>query len=55
MQFQISSRKGKRQRDTQVIKIRVLRKIFNENFALSDAEDITSGPLLNRGGTADLV
>ena len=32
-----------------------IRKIFNENFALSDAKDITSGPLLNRGGIADLL
>ena len=49
MQFQISSR---RERDIWVIKIRVLRKAFN-NFALSDAKDNTSGPL-NRGGIADL-
>ena len=52
MQFQISSRRENRQRDTRVIKIRVQRKIFS-NFALSDAEDNTSGPL-NRGGIADL-
>ena len=52
MQFQISCRRENRQRDTQVIKIRVQRKIFS-NFALSDAEDNTYGPL-NRGGIADL-
>ena len=50
MQFQSSSR---RHRDTQVIKIRVLRKVFSKNFALSDTEDKTSKPL-NRGGIADL-
>ena len=32
MQFQISSRKVNRQRDTQVIKIRVQRKIFSKQF-----------------------
>ena len=53
MQFQISSRRENRQRDTRVIKIRVQRKISANNFALSDAEDKTSGPL-NRGGIADL-
>ena len=30
-----------------------LEKILTNNFALSDAEDNTSGPL-NRGGIADL-
>ena len=53
MQFQISSRRENRQRDTRVIKIRVQRKILSKKFALSDAEDNTSGPL-NRGGIADL-
>ena len=53
MQFQISSRRENRQRDTQVIKIRVTEKFSANNFALSDAEDNTSGPL-NRGGIADL-
>ena len=52
MQFQISSRRENRQIDTRVIQIRVQRKFFS-NFALSDAEDNTSGPL-NRGGIADL-
>ena len=36
-----------------IIKIRVLRKVLVNNFALSEAEDNTSRPL-NRGGTADL-
>ena len=53
MQFQISSRRKNGQRDTQVIKIRVREKFSANNFALSDAEDNTSGPL-NRGGIADL-
>ena len=53
MQFQISSRRENRQRDTRVIKIRVQRKFSANNFALSDAEDNTSDPL-NRGGIADL-
>ena len=54
MQFQISSRRENRYRDTQIVKIRVLRLNFlANNFALSDAEDNTSGPL-NRGGVADL-
>ena len=53
MQFQIRSRRENRQRDTCVIKIRVLEKFSANNFALLDAEDNTSGPL-NRGGIADL-
>ena len=32
MQFQISSRRENRQRDTQVIKIRVLRNVISEQF-----------------------
>ena len=40
--------------DTRVIKIRVIRNVFYENFALSDAEDNTTSGLLNRGGIADL-
>ena len=48
MQFQISSRRENRQRDTRVIK-----KFSVNNFALSDAEDNTSGPL-NRRGIADI-
>ena len=53
MQFQIRSRRENRQRDTCVIKIRVLEKSSANNFTLLDAEDNTSGPL-NRGGIADL-
>ena len=54
MQFQISSRReNNRKRDT-VFKIRVLRKVFSNNVALSDAEDNTSG-LSNRGHMADLT
>ena len=37
-----------------MIKIIVQRKIFSKHFALSDAEDNTSGRL-NRGGIADLT
>ena len=37
----------------QVIKIRVLKKILAKNFALSDAEDSTSG-LLDSKGIANL-
>ena len=55
MQFQISSRWENRKRDTEGIKIRVLKKkLLANNFALSDAEDITSR-LLNRGVIADLT
>ena len=43
MQFQVSSRGENRLRN----------KFSANNFALSDAEDNTSGPL-NRGGIADL-
>ena len=54
MQFQISSRReNNRKRDT-VFKIKVLRKVFSNNFALSDAEDNTSG-LSNRGRMPDLT
>ena len=53
MQFQISSRRENRQRDTRVIKIKFKEKFSANNFTLSDAEDNTSGPL-NRGGIADL-
>ena len=56
MQFQISSRRENRQRDTRVIKSspEFIEKFSANNFALSDAEDNTSGPL-NRGGIADLI
>ena len=53
MQFQISSRRENRWRDTWVIIIRLLRKNLAPSFALSEAEDNTSG-LLNREGIADL-
>ena len=53
MQFEMSSWRENRWRDTWVIKIWVLRKALANNFALSDAEDNTSGPL-NRGGITDL-
>ena len=53
MQFQISSRRENRQRDTRVIKIRFIEKFSANNFDLSDAEDNTFGQL-NRGGIADL-
>ena len=43
MQFQISSRRENRQRDTRLIKIRVLRKNFC-CFSLSDVEDNTKVP-----------
>ena len=54
MQFQISSRRENRQRDNRVIKIKFKEKFSANNFALSDAEDNTSGPL-NRGGIADIT
>ena len=54
MQFQISSGRENRWKDTWVIKVRVLKKFSANNSALSDAEDNTSG-LLNRGGVADLA
>ena len=53
MQFQISSRRENRQRDTRVIKIKFKEKFSANNSTLSDAEGNTSGPL-NRGGIADL-
>ena len=42
MQFQISSRRESRQRDTRVIKIRVSRKVLSKIIALSDAENNAS-------------
>ena len=53
MQFQISFGRENRERDTRVIKIGVIRKVLTNNFALSDAENITSRPL-NGGGIANL-
>ena len=43
---------GKTGKDTRLIKIRVLRKVFSKQFCLSDAEDNTCS-LLNTGGIAD--
>ena len=40
-------------KNARVFKIIALGKVFSRYFALSDAEDNTSGPL-NRGGIADL-
>ena len=54
MQFQICSRKETKLRDTRVINIKVSRKVLASNFALSDVEDSTSGPL-NRGSIADFL
>ena len=48
MQFQISFR-----RESESLRLEFLEKFLVDNFALSDAEDHTSG-LLNRGGIADL-
>ena len=53
MQFQISSRSENRQRDTKSSRLEFKEKFSANNFALSNAEDNTSGPL-NRGGIADL-
>ena len=53
MQFQISSRRENRQRDPESSRLEFKEKFSGNNFALSDAEDNTSG-LLNRGGIADL-
>ena len=51
MQFQISSRREKEIPESSRFKF--LEKFLAYKFALSDAEDNTSGPL-NRGGIADL-
>ena len=55
MQFQISfkreNRSGKEIPESS--RLEFLEKFSGNNFALSDAEDNTSG-LLNRGGIADL-
>ena len=53
MQVKISSRRENRCRCMWVIKFRVFRKVFSEQFYLPDAEENTSG-LLNRGGIVDL-
>ena len=51
MQFHISSRREKEIPESS--RLDFLEKFSANNFALSDAEDNTSGPL-NRGGIADL-
>ena len=48
MQFQMCSR-----RENKSSRLEFIEKLSANNFALSDAEDNTSG-LLNRGGIADL-
>ena len=51
MQFQIGSRRENRWGD-ESSRLEFLEKFSANNFALSDAEDNTSGPL-NRGGITD--
>ena len=55
MQFQIGSRRetGKEIPESSILEF--IEKISANNFALSDAEDNTFGPLnrVNRGGIAD--
>ena len=53
MQFQISSRRKTGKEIPESSRFEFLEKFLANNFALSDAEDNTSGPL-NRGGIADL-
>ena len=53
MQFQISSGREKSKEIPDSSTLEFLEKFSASNFALSDAEDNTSGPL-NRGGIADL-
>ena len=53
MQFQISSRRETGKEIPESSRLEFLEKFSANNFALSDAEDNTSGPL-NRGGIADL-
>ena len=53
MQFQISYRRKKGKKIPESSRLEFLEKFSANNFALSDAEDNTSGPL-NRGGIADL-
>ena len=52
MQFQIRSRR-KKKKTPKSARLEFLEKLLENNFALSDAEDKTSG-LLNKGGIADL-
>ena len=53
MQSQISSRRETGKEIPESSRLEFLEKFSANNFALSDAEDNTSGPL-NRGGIADL-
>ena len=53
MQFQISSRRETGKEIPESSRFEFLETFLANNFALSDAEDNTSGPL-NRGGIADL-
>ena len=53
MQFQISSRSKLGKEIPESSRLEFLERFSANNFALSDAEDNTSGPL-NRGGIADL-
>ena len=53
MQFQISSRRETGKEIPESSRLEFLEKFSANNFALSDLEDNTSGPL-NRGGIAGL-
>ena len=53
MQFQISSRRETGKGIPESSRLEFIEKFSANNFALSDAENNTSG-LLNRGGIADL-
>ena len=53
MQFQSSSRRETGKEILELSRLEFLKKFSAKKFALSDAEDNTSGPL-NRGGIADL-
>ena len=53
MQFQINYRRETGKVIPESSRLKFLEEFLANNFALSDAEDNTSGPL-NRGGIADL-
>ena len=53
MQFQISSRRETGKEISESSRLEFLEKFSANNFALSGAEDNSSGPL-NRGSIADL-
>ena len=53
MQFQISSRRETGTKMPESSRLEFLGKFSSKNFALSDAEDSTSGSV-NKGGIADL-